>query len=142
MNSLTKTRSADPSRFLRYSLRANGVFSTLSGFAFLGASRAVAGVLGDVPPALVASVGAQLVLFAAALVWIASRDRPPRSLVIGVICADLAWVLGTIVVVQAELLSSGGTTLAIAIADVVLVLAILQSVGLYKAGSPRDEVRS
>jgi hypothetical protein len=142
MKTLEWTDPVDPSRFLRHSLRANAVFSTLSGLGFLVASPPIAAYLGDVPPRLVAGVGAQLVLFAAALVWLASRPTLSRPLTVGVILADLAWVLGTAAVVQADLLSSPGTTLVIVIADVVLTLAMLQAFGLYKMAGRRREARS
>jgi len=130
---MTDSNVLDHSRFLRWSLRGNAIFSTLSGLVFALGSAHVAGLLGEgIPAALVASVGGQLLIFAAALVWLASRATLPVPAVVAVILADLLWVLGTIVVVQLELFSARGTEIAIVVADVVLLMAILQSVGLHR----------
>jgi hypothetical protein len=118
--------------FLRHSLRANALFSTLSGLVFAVASAPVAAILGDVAPLLVFGVGLQLLLFAAALVWLASRSEISVPLTIAVIAADLLWVLGTAVVVHADLFARQGEILALVLADVVLVLAILQSIGVRR----------
>ena len=47
-------------------------------------------------------------VFAAALVWLSTRASIPAPLVVAVIVADLAWVLGTIVVVYAQVFSREG----------------------------------
>jgi hypothetical protein len=121
-----------PSHFLRQSLRANALFSMLSGLAFALASAPLAALLGDVPPLLVFGVGLQLLFFAAGLVWLASRSEISVPLTIAVIVADGLWVLGTAVVVYADLFARQGEILALVLADVVLVLAILQSIGVRR----------
>ena len=134
MNTMNNT---DPTRFLRQSLRGNALFSTLSGLTFLVASAAIAEFLGGLPSMIVAVVGGQLLLFAGVLVWLASRAEISRQMVIGVIVADILWVVGTIVIVYAELFTRDGATLAIVLAGVVLLLAILQSIGVHRlSGSP------
>lgn len=124
--------STDPAGFLRRSLRANGVFSTLSGLTFVVAAGAISEFLGAVPALLVAGVGGQLLLFAAALIWLASRSEISVSIATAVIAADLLWVIGTVGVVCADVFSRGGAALAILLADVVLLLAILQSIGVHR----------
>ena len=131
---MNPAQTNDRTRFLRQSLRANAIFSTLSGLLFLFASGSIAAFLGEHSPVLVASVGGQLLFFAAALTWLASRSNIPTYLVLGVITADLLWVVGTIVVVYAELFSRGGAIAAIVVADIVLLLAVLQSIGVYRSG--------
>ena len=123
--------TADAS-LLRLALRGNATFSTLSGLSFLVASGAIAAFLGDVPAAEVTSVGASLLLFAIALVWLASRSEIPPALVTAVIVADLAWVLGTVVVVFAGVFTRGGAVAAVMVANVVLAFAVLQWVGLRR----------
>ena len=129
MNSVNDT---DPTHFLRQSLRGNAVFSTLSGLTFMVASAAIAEFLGGLPSMLVTAVGGQLLLFAGVLVWLASRSELSRQMVIGVIVADILWVVGTIVIVYAELFTRDGTVLAIVLAGVVLLLAVLQSIGVRR----------
>ena len=66
------------------------------------------------------------------LVWLASRSEISRQMVIGVIAADILWVVGTIVIVYAELFTRDGAALAIVLAGVVLLLAVLQSIGVHR----------
>lgn len=102
------------------------------------ASGAVAEFLGGLPALLVAAVGGQLLLFAAALRWLASRSAIPMSMVIAVIAADLLWVVGTIVIVYVDLFTRGGTGLAILLAGLVLLLAVLQSIGVRQLRDSRE----
>jgi len=129
---MNAARSNQRSNLLRLSLRGNAVFSSLSGLSFMLGSERVAAILGDVPPALVCGVGFQLMVFAAALVWLASRSEISVPLAIGVIAADLMWVVGTAVVVYADVFVRSGEILALILADVVLILAILQSIGVRR----------
>lgn len=133
--------STDPTRWLRLSLRANATFSVLSGLVFSVASGVIADFLGGVEAVLVLAVGLQLLLFAGALVWLASRPSIPAGLVIAVVVADLGWVLGTIVAVYADLFTRGGAIAALVVADLVLVFAILQAIGLRRARGGMREVR-
>jgi hypothetical protein len=132
MTATTHGSTSDPASFLRKSLRGNAIFSILSGLTFVAASGTVAQIVGAVTPIEVVVVGAQLLLFAGALLFLASRPEVSARLAIGVIVADLLWVIGTIGVVYAELLTSSGAVLVIVIADIVLLMAILQSIGVRK----------
>jgi hypothetical protein len=129
---MNKVEEQDATRFLRQSLRGNAFFSTASGLVFMAASGAIADFLGGMPSILVAVVGGQLLLFAGALFWLASRPEISKQLVLAVIVADILWVVGTIVVVYVDLFTRDGAALAIALASVVLLLAILQSVGIRR----------
>lgn len=126
---------SDPFRFLRASLRANAGFSILSGFAFAAASGAIAAFLGDVQPAVVLATGVQLLAFAAALLWLASRPTISLPLAWLVIGADLLWVVGTAVAVAVGVFTSEGNAAAIGIANVVMLFAVLQTVGVRRARS-------
>ena len=66
---------APQGRFLRHSLRANAAFSLVSGLTFTIGATPIAGFLGVAPAALVTSVGLNLLGFAVALVWLASREH-------------------------------------------------------------------
>lgn len=135
------SNSTDPTRFLRGSLRANAVFSSLSGLSFAAASGAIGEFLGTVPAPLVAAVGGQLLLFAVALIWLASRSEISLPIVIAVIAADLLWVIGTVVIVYADLFSRGGAGLAVILAGVVLLLAILQAIGVHRMNAASNHGR-
>lgn len=134
--------ATDPARFLRKSLRGNAVFSALSGLTFAIASGTIAAFLGAFPPLLVFAVGVQLLVFAAALVWLASRPEISAPLAIGVIVADLVWVVATLVAVYVDLFTRGGAVLLLILADVVLLMAILQAIGVHRMGAARVEARS
>ena len=120
-------------RLLRISLRANAAFSATCGAALLAAPAALAGVLGVAPPILISSLGAQLLLFAGLLVLLASRPSIRLALAMAVVLADLFWVAGTVPLVAGGVLSQTGNWVALAIADVVLLFAILQFVGIRRA---------
>lgn len=132
MNAASMIQATAPEDLLRKSLRGNAIFSTLCGLVFVFASGPIAGFLGELHPLLVLAVGLQLLLFAGALVWLASKPGISVPLSIGVIVADLLWLLGSIAIVYADLLTRGGAALALVLADVVLLLAILQSLGVHR----------
>lgn len=139
---MNTSRIHDPADFLRLSLRGNALFSTCSGLTFAIASGMIATVLGDIPAGLVIAVGIQLLIFAAALVWLASRTQIPVALAIGVIVADLLWVVGTAAVVYADLFERAGEVLLSCLAGMVLLMAILQSIGVRRMGAPAVDASS
>ena len=81
-------------------------------------------------------LGLMLLLFSGYLVWLATRVQVRRSVVIGVIAADWAWVVGSILLVLlvGGKLAVTGLLLIVAVALVVLVFAVLQASGLKQAG--------
>lgn len=121
---------------LRASLRANASFSALSGLCFVLASAPLADFLDVAPPALVTGVGVNLLGFAAALLWLASRPSPAMGLVRLVIALDLAWVAGTIAGVYADAFSRAGALASLGVAGVVAGLAGLQWIGLRRRVHP------
>ncbi len=126
--------SHDPSEFLRKSLRANALFSALSGAFFTLAGSRVAGFLGVEPPLLVTGVGLNLLGFAAALFTLASRARLSATLARVVVGLDGIWVLGTVALVYADIFTRAGATAALGVANIVLVFAVLQAIGVRRLG--------
>ena len=108
----------DPARWLRLSLRANAIFSAVSGSGMLFAASAIAGLLGIEQTLLVRITGANLLGFA--------------SLAMAVVGADLLWVAGSAVLLPAGVFSPTGNWLVAGVADVVLLFAILQYVGIRR----------
>lgn len=131
---MNTTDRVDPANFLRQSLRANAVFSTVSGLTFALASGFIASFLGAVESWLVLAIGVQLLCFAGMLVWLASRSEISAPLAMAVITADLLWILGTGIVVYVDLLTRAGNILIVVLADVVLLLAVLQAIGVRRLG--------
>ncbi len=121
---------------LRSTLVINGVSTGLCGLALLLAPAPLAGLLGVSPPALLAAVGAGLVLYAGGLFWTARRRPIPGAAAWAAIVLGLGWVLGSVAVVELGILSSIGVGLVALVAVVVLVFAILQLVGVRQAPRP------
>jgi len=127
----------DRQRLLRNALRGNAAFSILSGLAFALGAGPLAGAIGLGDARILAVVGVQLLAFAALLVFVASRETIHLPTATAIVCADLAWVAGTVPVVTLDVLNRAGAIAAVAVADVVLVFAILQLVGVRRARGSR-----
>jgi hypothetical protein len=127
----------DPAALLRGSLRGNAAFSALSGLACLVAAGPLSVALGVPDPRWLAGLGVNLVAFAGLLGVLAAR-RPihlPSTWI--VVALDLLWVVGTVPLVLADGLTRTGNLVAVAVADVVLVLALLQYLGIRRLRAPR-----
>ena len=122
------------SSLLRNTLLGNSVFSFLSGAAALLFSKAIASFLGLAASWIILALGVGLIVYGAEL-YLAARAEPVhKGIAKFAVYADLAWVLGSAVLIFANLVpftTAGKWAIAI-IADVVLVFAILQYVGLRR----------
>lgn len=123
----------DPSRLLRRALRGNAVFSLLSGGFMLVADGLVAAILGAYTAlGPIHFVGINLVLFSGLLFWLGSRDVIPENAALAVVGADLAWVLGSWVAMAGGWVSGQGWWAVGAVADVVLIFAVVQYLGVRR----------
>lgn len=117
---------------LRNALIANALFSALSGLALVGFGGSVSQWMGVPPSWFLRIVGAGLLAFAAFLFGEARRDvlSPARALLATL--ADLAWVMGSVVLLLLPIaaFSSAGRWAVALVAAVVLVFALLQLAGL------------
>jgi hypothetical protein len=134
---------SDPSdRMLRLTLKTNALFSGAGGIVaavFAGPlSRLITPATEAAPGISVATVlmvvGIGLVLFAAGVAWVASRDPMPRGLVSAIFWADVAWVLGTVVLVAAghSWFTMTGLVIVIVVALAVADFAIFEYLGLRR----------
>ena len=128
----------DRQTLLRNSLRGNAAFSLLSGLTFLLGADAVAGAIGLGDPRILAVLGASLLGFAGLLVFVSSRATLHLPTAMAIVWMDLAWVAGTVPVVALDLLNRTGALAAVGIADVVLVFAILQYLGVRRIRGARE----
>ena len=80
-------------------------------------------------------MGANLVIFAGLLLWLASRDEISPGLALAVVAADGLWVLGSWIAMSAGMVTGQGWWTVGIVADVVLLLAILQYVGVRRITS-------
>lgn len=117
---------------LRRALLANAAFSGLSALAMAVAAGSVGRLLGSVSPTLLYVIAGALALFAFDLLHQARSERLSRGRALGATVSDLAWVVGSgiLLLIRPEALSQTGLVLVAAVALVVLVLAALQLVGL------------
>ena len=127
------------STMLRNALRANALFSTLTGLGSLAAATKIGSLMGIAPP-LIAQNGVSLLLFAAWLTWISTRPEIPLRQAFTVAVLDSLWVVGSVVILAGNLgnLTSGGKWIVGVIALIVATLADLQFLGLWKMRRARE----
>ncbi len=120
------------SMLLKRALQANGAFSALSGIALVVAAGPVAKLLGLGVPAILTALGAGLLVYAAALFFNAVRATPNLLEAWIAVILDLGWVAGSGVLILAGLLTPAGNWMVAMVADVVLLFAVLQFLGIRK----------
>ena len=113
------------------SLRANAVFSATMGSALLLASVPLSSWLG-IETWISIGLGLGLIGFSGILVALAREPRP--SLVRIVVLADVAWVVGAVIVIAAfpDLMSTAGFWALGVVSVIVVDLAVAQVVGLRR----------
>ena len=115
---------------LRRTFLVNGIATAMTGALALVASPWLPAILGPTSPAVFASVGAGLVVFDGVLVVQARLERIDRRVAWAITVVDIAWVIGSIVLVEAGVLTLIGNLIVAAVAAVVLVFAILEVRGI------------
>lgn len=124
---------------LRRAMRANALFSGLSGLVSLGMARPLAEFTGLETAAVFVGLGIVLILFAVDLWWLAGRERlNPRFGQMAVIL-DLLWVAGSWAIVLSGWppLTVAGKWLVALLAELVFVFAVVQAYGLYRLSKER-----
>ena len=121
-------------QLLRGALRGNSIFSTLSGVLFLLASGTVASFLGAIPVWIILALGVGLLGFAALVFMTANQSPLNRQMVQGIIVGDVLWVVASWILLFSDLVTftTAGWWAVAVVADIVLVFAILQGVGLRR----------
>ena len=125
--------SATP--LLQRALRGNAIFSAATGTALLALADVLAPTLGVSSPWVLRVVGLSLLPFAVQ-VWCLARCTPtPSARVRQVIGMDVAWVLGSIVLLAVDAVpwTAAGVAALCAVAAVVGAFAVLQTIGLRQA---------
>jgi len=133
--------NASSDRLLRRTLWGNAVFSVISGavlvafatpFALL-ATEAPVSVMGLDLALVFELLGLGVVAFGAICAWAASRETLPRSWAQVIFAADIAWVVGSALLLM---LPAAWTTAGIAgiavVALIVADLAVLEYLGLRR----------
>jgi len=136
--------TASSDRLLRRTLWGNATFSVLSGavltifagpFAGIAAHEPTTG-LGLELETVFEILGVGVIAFGALCAWIASRETLPAGWARVIFAADLAWVLGSVLVL---VLPASWTTAGVAgivvVALIVADLAVLEYLGLRRLGT-------
>lgn len=124
---------ASNDRLLRTVLRANAAFSALCAAALLLDAAPLAAALGVPAPGALTVLGLPLMLFAAAVLALASRRPIPVRLATAVVAADALWVAGTLPVLLVVPFTPLGVAVVIAVAAVVASFATFQALGIRRA---------
>lgn len=122
------------SRLLRRFLLGNATFSTFTGTLCLVDAAPLTQAFGIPDPTLLPGLGVQLLLFAAAIVWIATRQDISTRLAWVIIALDIGWVAGSIALLPfvSNMLTSAGITTMVFIALGVAAFAIGQIAGVRR----------
>jgi hypothetical protein len=126
--------STNNSSLLRNALYGNSIFCSTSGLAFALFSKPISAFLGLSASWIILVLGVGLLLYGLEVFWFARKDNISEGFAKFVIGADIAWVLGSALLVFTNLVaftSPGKWAIAI-IADIVLAFAIVQYVGLRR----------
>ena len=126
--------STNNSSLLRNALYGNSIFCSTSGFAFILFFKPISTFLGLSVPWVIFVLGIGLLLYGIEVFIFAGKETTSESFAKFFIGADLAWVLGSAILIFTNLvaLTTSGKWAIAAIADIVLVFAIVQFVGLRR----------
>ncbi len=122
------------SRLLRRFLLGNATFSTLTGTLCLIDAAPLTQAFGIPDPTLLPGLGVQLLLFAAAIIWIATRQEISTRLAWVIIALDIGWVAGSIALLPfvSGMLTSAGITAMVLVAFGVATFASGQIAGVKR----------
>jgi uncharacterized membrane protein HdeD (DUF308 family) len=129
---------------LRKALMGNALFSTLSGLTILLAQGWVLHILGLSPDVSLLILGIGLLVFAVILVINARRQQVKTSDAWIAVVMDLAWVLGSAVLIFVVPFSTEGKWVVGIVAELVLFFAVLQFAGIRRIqkGAPIGQARA
>jgi hypothetical protein len=117
---------------LRKALIGNALFSTVSGLTILFAQGWVLRILGLPSSVNLLVLGAGLIVFAVTLVINARKQQVKKSDAWIAVCMDVAWVIGSYVLIFIVPFSTEGKWVVAVVAEAVLVFAVLQIVGIRR----------
>jgi hypothetical protein len=118
--------------FLRRALMGNALFSILSGLIILFAQGWVLRILGLSNKISLLVLGVALIVFAATLVINARRQPVKTSDAWMAVWMDIAWVIGSYVLIFVGPFSTEGKWVVGLVAELVFVFAVLQFLGIRR----------
>jgi hypothetical protein len=136
--------TASSDRLLRRTLWGNAIFSVLSGAVLAIFAGPFAGIAAHEPATglglqlaiIFELLGLGVIAFGLLCAWIASREKMPEGWARVIFAADLAWVLGSVLVLAlpATWTTAGVVGIAV-VALIVADLALLEYLGLRRLGA-------
>ena len=123
----------DRQGLLRYALVGNATFSTITGLFIIIAHEWIAHLLGLPGGALCLGIG--LLVFSTTLLINARRPELRLAEAWAVVLMDLAWVAGSYVILLVAPFTVEGKWMIAIVADLVLVFAVLQWMGIHRIQS-------
>ena len=125
-----------PSLLLRRALLADAIVSGTSAVVLTLGAGALAPLL-SLPDALLRETGLFLILYAALVGWLGTRQMMPKALVWLVVVGNAVWTLASIALLFSDLVAPNllGEVFVVAQAIATGVFAELQYVGLRRSGT-------
>ena len=120
-------------------MKANALFSALSGFALLWFPNSLSAVVFTASPPdssfVLRIVGLLLLLFSGYLFLVSRAVQIPARTALGIVVSDMLWVVASILLLIAEgpAFSANGNWMIVVVAAIVGALAVLQYAGLRQA---------
>ncbi len=135
--------SPNNERIIRYALRGNGVFSSISGALFTLASAGVANFLGIADTSIfglfngatfILIIGIGLLVFAGGLFFNSARKLIDRTQARAAVLMDIGWIVASAIILltSALPLTTAGSWTVLIVADITLVFTGLQYYGLRR----------
>jgi len=130
----THLTTDDPSTLLRRALVANALFSGVSGALLALGARPVGSFLGLDNVLFLAVTGAVLLLYAADLLYVATRPSVNRTAAWLAVALDLLWVAGSAGILLSDWLplTTAGKWAVGIVAEVVFLFALFQYLGIRR----------
>ena len=117
---------------LKKALAGNAVFSVVSGVVILSANRWLVKFLGLPEKVSLAILGVSLIVYAAILLFNARRPKIKITDAWVAVIMDVIWVVGSCALIFLVPFSVGGKWVVALVAELVLVFAILQWLGIRR----------
>ena len=129
---------SDNQKLLRRALQANALFSIVSSVVILAMNRTLVEFLGLPSNASLSALGIGLLGYAGWLLWNARREKIKIVDAWIAVILDMAWVVGSYVLLLAVRFSSGGKWAVALVAELVLLFGVMQWLGLRRIGRSRQ----
>ena len=133
-----KEQASDKQKLLRRALQGNALFSAIFGALFLIINQTLIQFLGLPSSASLTPLGFGLLGYAGWLLWNARREKIKVMDGWIAVILDVVWVVGSYALLFVVKFSHGGKWAVALVAEVVLLFAVMQWLGLRRVGRSRQ----